>query len=220
MSSEDNKDKYLKSVQQTREKYHDIIISQQDWTFAKEKDNIRIYTRRFNDGGPDMVKGVCMFENISPLEFSKHIASKDLSKRQSWDSIVSKNDYVETYSDTFEVIVNEYKLPAISRRDFVHAKELFHNEDSTVLDAVSTSVDEIANVPLNDGVVRGRFLVSWWHIEKVGENSRLTFSHRTELSGWIPNWIVSLSITDSPLMLSKLADVIGTRLVPFSEQDE
>jgi hypothetical protein len=206
-----SKQEYLDAILKTKEEYGPIILSEQGWKFNSEKDLVRIYTRP-HVGGPDLVKGVALFRNITPSQFMKYIGSDDLSFRQSWDTVVSMNEYVERYSETFEVIHNEYTLPVITKRDFVHAKEVFVAEDGSQ-DAVSTSVDALAKVPVNNGAVRGQFNVSWWHAESVGEDLRVIFSHQTLLNGWVPTYVINLSVTDSPRMLAKLATRIGTELI-------
>jgi hypothetical protein len=168
----------------------------QSWEFIKEKDGIKIYTRKETGKSLKSFKGVADIRASAEKIFTM---IENVHNTDWWDKNLSeikvllyeKNKRAQYY------LVYDLAWPVTDRDMCVEAK--------VIIDP-ATGVSKIVAGPLpgvvpeRDGRIRIKEYRQSWTVEPRGENlSHVVMEGYVDPAGSIPDWIYNMAVIDSPI---------------------
>lgn len=172
-----------------------LFSEAQEWSLSKEKDGVKVYTRKIDGWGLKEYKAVV--EIKTDLE-SGLMAYKDPTQRKKWMSDrVAKVGNIKEYNDDFIMTYNLGKAPwPVSDRDQVSLVKFSKPSDDVILADVEAC--EMC-IPKIDGVVRVPRSKGYWRFEDIGNGEvRITTQMVADLGGSVPDWVVNSFIVSGP----------------------
>jgi hypothetical protein len=168
----------------------------QSWEFAKEKDGIRIYTRKETGKSLKSFKGEATIHAASEQIFSM---LENVNNTDWWDKNLTDIKVIayEKYKSARYYLVYDLPWP-VGDRDL--AVDVVSEYDP------ATGIGKVTAVPLKGGYpekedkVRIREYRQTWTVTPVGNGaSHVILEGFVDPSGHIPDWIINSVVVDSPL---------------------
>jgi uncharacterized membrane protein len=170
----------------------------QSWVFIKEKEGIKIYTRKEPGNSIKSFKGVADIH--APLEKVYNLIG-NVKNLDWWDKNLKeiKVLYYEKEKRSQYYLVYDSPWP-VTDRDLV--------VDATITTDPVTGVRKIVSIPLpgvvpeRHDVVRIKNYLQTWTIEPVGQDLvHVVLEGYVDPAGSVPDWIYNMVITDTPLKI-------------------
>lgn len=176
----------------------------QSWTFMKEKDGIKVYTRREINSSMKSFKGDVTFKASLQKVYSMLGNDKN---NDWWDKAITdvkvlgyeENKYVQYYL--------VYTLPwPFKNRDIVTETTISTDKVSGV--RIYTAIPLSNKVPEKSNLVRIKEFKQTWTVQPVDKGYiHVTLEGSVNPGGSIPAWLYNMVITEAPLkMLSSLRE--------------
>lgn len=170
------------------------FIFQESWNLAKEKNNIKVYTRI----SPGL--NIKEFKAISTFKTTKDKIKaelKDVTKMNEWYDMVEKVEILKTISPNEVVFKLYFDFPAMVDNRYSTIKATLHEGENGDFNIV-TKFENINHEALDDYVFV-KNIRSEWRIS--GKDNAVSVEHIAYMdpSGNIPQWLVNSSITDGPI---------------------
>jgi hypothetical protein len=168
----------------------------QEWEFAKEKDGIKVYTKKEKGNDLKTFRGV--MEISSTMAKIRNLVG-NVHNREWWDDDVKevKVLYFEENRHFKYYILYDVPWPMADRDLCVDAKVT----EDPVTGRRQIMATPLANlVPEKDGVVRIKNYWQKWDIQPL-ENGRirLTLEGFVDPAGSVPSWLYNMVITETPI---------------------
>jgi hypothetical protein len=175
-------------------------VHAQDWEFAKEKDGIKIYTRKTNGSNLKSFKGT--MDVHSTMDKVTNLVG-NVKNHDWWDKNISEIKVLYFEKDKHFQYYLVYDVPwPLSDRDLV--------VDATVtIDPVTgkrvISAKPLLNtIPEKPDVVRiTNYSQTWTIIPMANGIIRLNLEGCLDPGGNVPTWLINMVITDTPLKVMR-----------------
>lgn len=168
----------------------------QDWTLAKDKDGVKVYTRKIAGWGIKEYKVVTQIK----ASFSTVVNGvKDVPGRYKWIADILEVREVERTSNDAICIYTKVDAPwPVSDRDNVTLFS-FSYPDSKTARVDMKLYKTHAKAPVYDGVVRVERLAGYWLITDKGNGYvELMQQCVADPGGSLPDWLVNTAVVDNP----------------------
>jgi len=175
-------------------------LSAQTWNFIKERDGIKVYTRSEENTALKSFKGETYLKT-DMAEISKVIGK--IESFDWWDDDISEIkvlDYEEEKHIRY-YLVYDVQWP-FSDRDL--CVEALINNDPITGRRVVRATPLFGVIPEKPGLVRIKNYWQQWTMETAGnEMIHLTLEGSVDPGGIIPDWLINMVITDTPLNIMR-----------------
>ena len=169
--------------------------SQSNWKLEKDKDGIKIYTRKTSLSNFKEFKGITRID--APVETFISIL-RDIEGMKNWIYSIINSRLLETYGDTVQIYYSESKAPwPFKNRDAIYKNEYKWNSNNNTLQVDINCLPEYLDpIP---GIVRLPYAMGKWEIQEV-ENNKIDviFQMLVDPGGDIPSWLANTFVVDSP----------------------
>lgn len=169
------------------------IIAQDNWELKKEKNGIKVYTKK--------VEGTKLKASKVEMEVSSSIAKiltvlTDVSKYTEWNPKTIESKVLKKVNDREFYYRNVIKAPMVTNRDLiVHAKVIKKSDDYYIV--TMKGVPDFA--PEVDGLVRMRKYTGDYHIKRQKNgNIHIMLEYAADPAGKIPDFLVNSAAVDVP----------------------
>ena len=165
-----------------------------DWHLAKNKDGIKVYTRKIEGWGLKEYK-VIMEVNASVDQIESVL--RDSKNREKW--LHNSYDAKDLKSPSPEVVYTYAVMDApwpVSDRDNITQWTYEKEENGNVrIDMVAVPI----LIPEKSGIVRIKRMKGYWQLEKISSTKTKVIQQVvSEAGGSIPDWLANSSIVDTP----------------------
>jgi hypothetical protein len=164
------------------------------WQLKKDKDGVKIYTRKNPKRAFDELKAVSVM-NFSQQEMLSLIM--DVSSHTKWVYNAIKSEPVKLISESEMIYYGETYAPwPVSNRDLIiNIKAQYFPETGLLrVDAISLH-DYLPNV---NGKVRVPYSHSIWLISKMNQQIKVEYTLDIDPGGALPAWLVNLASIEGP----------------------
>lgn len=169
--------------------------SQEDWNLTKDKDGIKVYTRKTENFKFDELKVECEFEGrISQLA----AVLLDVNNHYQWVYKTAKSQLLKTLSATDLFFYTEVECPwPIANRDLVVHMSLVQNLQNKVMTVEAENVNDY--LPDKDNIVRMKYSRVTWTVTPLN-NKQFKVDYRIQIDpgGSVPAWILNLFASKGP----------------------
>ena len=171
-------------------------ISAQEWTFVKEKDGIKIYTRSEENTPIKSFKGVADFE--TNMDKMKKVIGR-IESFEWWDEDVSEIKVLDYEEEKFIKYYLVYDVPwPLSDRD-ICVEALITNDPVTGTRTVRATPME-GVIPEKPDKVRIKYYWQQWTMEPKEDGLvHVVLEGSVDPAGAIPTWIINMVITNTPM---------------------
>jgi len=171
-------------------------LSAQAWKFEKEKDGIRVYTRKESGQSIRSYKGIADIKAPADKIFSM---LEDVNHTDWWDKSVTNIKvlaYEKNKSARYYLV---YDLPwPVTDRDLCVDVIVVHDPATGERQIVAGPL--IGVIPEKDGYIRIRHYRQVWTVRAAGANqSHVTLEGHVDPAGSIPDLISNMVVVDSPM---------------------
>lgn len=171
------------------------VIFSQTWTFVKEKENVKIYTRVVEGSGLKACRGVADI-NASALEV--YTLVEDLNHTEWWDENlhIAKMFFYEKNKRARFYLKYELPYPLVNR-DLVADVTVTADFKNNVFKLVSQPVAGV--VPVTKNFVRITDYSQVWTIYALSDHvARIEMECLLDPAGVVPDWLINLVMVNSP----------------------
>jgi len=189
------------------------LMSDPSWQPYNTKDGV-VISHRAVEGLPHMVRGISMSEH-SVDALLKHQLVFTTEERRKWDpnvnyvKLLAKNE--ENTIQLCQLEVNSPSPMIVSNRDFVYLNRHIVTKDGQHYIASISLMEPNEFLPVS-GTIRGHLIgVFMWHFKPINEKTEITFVSHVQPNGWIPDWIVNMTVYDQPLCIARLKKILDTK---------
>ncbi len=181
------------------------VNSQEDWTLQKDKNGIKVFTRKVENLKFHELKVECEFHGrLSQLA----AVLLDVNNHTRWVYQAVKTELLEA-SGTNLFFYTELECPwPFDNRDLVAHMSISQNQENKVMTVNAENVD--GYLPVNEDIVRVKFSRVRWIVTPSTEN-HLKVDYRIQMDpgGSLPAWLLNLFISKGPFeSFSKLKEEI------------
>lgn len=173
-----------------------VSVTAQHWTFVKEKDGVKIYTRK--DAGKSLksYKGVTEIKAPAELVFA---LIENINNTDWWDKNLNEIKvlvYEKNKSAKYYLV---YDLPwPVTDRDLCVEVKVTFNPVTGVRMLAAGPLPGL--VPENSEMIRIKEYRQTWTVTPAGKNlSHVVLEGFVDPAGSIPDWISNMIIVDSPI---------------------
>lgn len=180
--------------------------AQESWTFEKEKDGIKVFTR------PSPESPFAEFRATMQLNQPVHAlvaVLQDIENMPQWAFNVSHSGFIKEPTATEQFFYTEVSLPfPFANRDAVYRNNYYWYNDSSLLivdiqmlPAYMEEKENLVRIPLGKGS---------WRVKVLDDKTlEVTFQMLVDPGGNVPAWLANMFIDDTPVYtLSHLREVI------------
>jgi hypothetical protein len=167
----------------------------QSWDFVKEKDGIKLYTRKEAGKSIKSYKGVTVIKAPADKVFA---LLEDVNHTEWWDKNLSQIKVLEyeKYKKAKYYIVYDLPWPVVDRDLCV---DVTVNIDSPTGVGTITAVPLPGVVDVNQDMIRIKEYRQTWTVKPAGkELTHVELEGYVDPAGSIPDWLSNMLIVDSP----------------------
>lgn len=165
-----------------------------EWSFAKEKNGIKVYTRLKEGQKLKELKAVATYNCTKNALYTTFI---DIQHMNDWYDMVEKVVLLKQISATEGVYKIFFDFPSLAGDRYSTIKASIRKESNGDLRVESKfyAIEHIAE----EDYVYVKNIESAWKIS--GKDGKLSVEHTAFMdpSGSIPNWIINATLTDGPI---------------------
>lgn len=168
----------------------------QSWELAKDKNGVKVYTRKLEGWGIKEYK-VVMDIKTSPSKIVK--ALKDVPSRYEWAYNSIEIREIERPNSDNVAIYNKVDAPwpVADRDNITRFKFSYPSANLTRVDM--TVIKSHAKAPVYDGIVRIERLKGYWLIRDKGNGwTEVIQQCVAEPGGSLPDWLANSAVVDTP----------------------
>jgi hypothetical protein len=207
-----------------------VLVSMRDFDLESDQNPYvdSVTGGNLTSGGPPLVRGQGIVRNCTPQEYFQYIDSDQVQLQRKFDPkllvIDIKKKFNEQNDNEPMIIRVAFESPNIlvSHRDFVFVRDVRRTKDPTGetdirICNLSCSVRDTKDWPHQEGFVRGFIHYSYWDLQQIPNSNdlKVTYINCVDLSGWIPNYILNIITDDQPLIIKKIAALLGKEMKPL-----
>jgi hypothetical protein len=170
-------------------------VAQENWNLRKDKNGIRISSRKTANFKMDELKVECVFDGrISQLA----AVLFDVNKQYTWVYKTSKSQLLKTVTPADVFFYSEIECPwPFDNRDMVVHMTLAQQPSSKALIIEAKSVNNY--MPEKKGIVRLKYSNAIWTITPInGKQFRIDYRIQIDLGDGVPAWLVNLFSVNGP----------------------
>jgi hypothetical protein len=173
-----------------------IFLSAETWEFAKEKDGVKLYTRKDPGKSLKAYRGTAIIHAPAEKIFTM---VEDVNHTDWWDKNLSVIKVMKYEKNKFASYYLVYDLPwPVTNRDLYVEVEVSIDPVTGVSKISASSVDGV--VPVNKEIVRIKEYHQVWTIKPLTkETTQVELEGYADPSGSVPDWLTNMLIVDSPL---------------------
>lgn len=171
------------------------VKSQEDWTLKKDKNDIKVFSRKTKNFKFDELKVECEFEGrISQLA----AVILDVNNQYQWVYKTTKSQLVKeiTASDLFYYTEIECPWP-FENRDLVVHMNIIQNVENKVMTIEAKNVNEY--LPNKQHIVRVNYSSAIWTVTPLN-NKQFKVEYRIQIDpgDGVPAWLLNLFASNGP----------------------
>ena len=180
--------------------------TQSGWQLSKEKNGIKIFTKKADSSSFKAIKVECVFEGT----WEKLSAIlMDIKLQEQWVYRSKKAYLIKKIAANEVLYYTETSLPwPISHRDATVRMKLYYDPKSKLNRVLS--VNEPKVLPEKKGLIRIQHYKATWEVKPV-EKGKIAINYFLEVdpAGSLPAWVVNMFITTGPYeTFAKLAELL------------
>ena len=172
------------------------FIGAQNWDLAKDKNGVRVYTRKIENWGIKEYKvKITVKASLSVVV----AALKDVPGRYNWLHNALEIREVERPDKDVVIVYNKVDAPwPVSDRDNITSFSFsYPTSKSARIDMKAIATHKKA--PIYDGVVRIKRIKGYWLLKDKGNGYvELIQQCVAEAGGSLPDWLVNSAVVDNP----------------------
>jgi hypothetical protein len=183
-------------------------LSAQSWDFIKEKDGIKIYTRKEKNSSLKLFKGEAVLHASIDKVF--HVLG-DATNFDWWDKDISEIKVLSFEPEKNIKYYLIYDVPwPVSDRDLVVNSDIAINPVTGERTILATPLINV--VPEKPGIIRIKKYWQKWSVQPIDKgNVRVVLEGLVDPAGNIPAWLYNMTITETPLkVLQSLREMVMT----------
>ena len=169
--------------------------AQEDWSLKKDKNNIKVFTRKTKNFKVDEIKVECEFEGrVSQLV----AVLLDVNKHYEWVYKASKSQLLQKNGNTDLFFYTEIQAPwPFLNRDLIAHLKLTQNSSNKIITVEANGVNDF--IPDKKHIVRVRYSRANWIITPLA-NKKFKIDYRVQIDpgDGVPAWILNLFIANGP----------------------
>ena len=182
------------------------VKSQQSWNLKKDKNGIKIFTRKTDSSTIDELKVECTIEGtLSQLA----AVILDMNSHTDWVYKSSKCYLLKQNSPTDLLFYNETECPwPLNNRDLV--AHLTLTQDPTNKTMIIEARDVDGYLPVRKDIVRTKHSYVRWKVIPIDDkNLQIEYTIQVDPAGSIPSWILNLFASKGPYeTFMKLKEIV------------
>ncbi len=171
-------------------------FSQGDWKLKKEKEGIRVYSKRSQHSKFNEIKAE--FDIKTSLQKFFSVIS-DVDKYPLWVYGTKSAVILKRLNESEVIYYSEINAPwPIANRDFYSNLKINLDTIKKKITIVSNGIPDFK--PAKNGIVRVPYSTAEWAVDRV-DNSTLKVTYKVAIDpgGKLPAWIVNLFATSGPI---------------------
>lgn len=173
-----------------------LVSKGQDWSLAKDKNGVKVYTRKVEGWG---IKEYKVVMEVKTSHSKIITALKDVPSRYEWAYNSIEIREVERPNSEEVAIYNKVDAPwpVADRDNITRFRFSYPNKSTTRVDM--TVIKSHAKAPIYDGIVRVERLKGHWLIRDKGNGwTEVIQQCVAEPGGSIPDWLANSAVVDNP----------------------
>lgn len=171
-----------------------LVYGQKDWTLAKEKNGIKVYTKT-SDSGFKSYRGITTIESSLQQCFN---LLQDAEQTSNWSPSKDEFKVIKQVNDIewIEHLKTDLPFP-VKDRDIIYQINFEFSADQKSFTKVVTGKPEL--LPIDEDYERIQQINGFWKITEL-ENGQIELFHEmtTNPGGSLPSWLVNMKIVDEP----------------------
>lgn len=173
-----------------------FVSKGQSWELAKDKNGVKVYTRKLEGWGIKEYK-VVMDIKTSPSKIVT--ALKDVPSRYEWAYNSIEIREIERPNSDNVAIYNKVDAPwPVADRDNI-TRFKFSYPSAKMIRVDMTVIKSHAKAPVYDGIVRIERLKGYWLIRDKGNSwTEIIQQCVAEPGGSLPDWLANSAVVDTP----------------------
>lgn len=172
----------------------------QEWNFVKEKDGIKIYTRKENGENLKSFRGEAIF-NTTIDKISSKLGTKN--NFDWWDDDLRDVKIIDIEEDKYISYYLMYPVPwPLSNRDLCAKASITIDRDNH-RKIISAQPIPTA-VPQRKGCIRIQKFYQKWDVQAINDHQvNVILEGFIDPAGAVPSWIYNMVITETPLKVMR-----------------
>ena len=168
---------------------------QEDWKLKKDKNGIKVYSRKTPNFKFDELKVDCIFEGkISQLA----AVILDVKNQYQWVYKTAKSELLKQVTNADLIYYSEIECPwPFHNRDLIARMTITQNTSTKILSIVAKSVDNY--LPSKKNLVRVKYSNALWTITPLN-NAQFKVEYKIQIDpgDGVPAWILNMFATNGP----------------------
>jgi len=168
--------------------------AQEDWSLKKDKNNIKVFTRKTKNFKVDEIKVECEFDGrVSQLV----AVLLDVNKHYEWVYKTDKSQFIKKNTDTDIFFYTEIQAPwPFLNRDLTVRLKLQQNSNK-IITIEANNVNDL--LPEKKHIVRVKYSRANWIITPL-TNKKFKIEYRVQIDPGegVPAWLLNLFIANGP----------------------
>lgn len=168
---------------------------QEDWKLKKDKNGIKVYSRKTPNFKFDELKVDCIFEGkISQLA----AVILDVKNQYQWVYKTAKSELLKQVTNADLFYYSEIECPwPFHNRDLIARMTITQNTSTKILSIVAKSVDNY--LPSKKNLVRVKYSNALWTITPLN-NAQFKVEYKIQIDpgDGVPAWILNMFATNGP----------------------
>lgn len=169
--------------------------AQTTWEIAKDKNNIKVYTRKESTSKFKQIKVEAILDGTMDRLLK---VLMDAGSNKEWVFNTDKSYIIKRISNYETISYTETSVPwPASNRDIPLHMQLIPDASKSTLKVIAKGVPNA--VPHKKGIVRIPFFNSWWEVKFDGKNKlNIVYFLEMDPGGIVPAWLVNMFIARGP----------------------
>jgi START domain len=171
------------------------VKCQEDWTLRKDKNGIKVFSRKTKNFKLDELKVECVFEGrISQLA----AVLFDVNKQHQWVYKTTKSQLLKQISEADVFFYTEIECPwPFDNRDLVVHMNMIQNPGDKVMTIQAKNVNNY--LPEKHDIVRVKYSNATWTVTPVSNRQfKIDYRIQIDLGEGVPAWLLNLFSTNGP----------------------
>jgi len=168
--------------------------AQDDWSLKKDKNNIKVFTRKTKNFKVDEIKVECEFEGrVSQLV----AVLLDVNKHYEWVYKTTKSQFLKKNAETDLFFYTEIQVPwPFENRDLIVHMKMLQNSSKTIT-IEANNVNDF--MPDKKNIVRVKYSRANWIVTPLN-NKKFKIEYRVQIDpgNGVPAWLLNLFISNGP----------------------
>jgi hypothetical protein len=171
------------------------VKCQDDWTIRKDKNGIKVSSRKVKNYKFDELKVECVFEGrISQLASVLY----DVNKQYQWVYKTTKSQLLKELSTSDVFFYTEIECPwPFDNRDLVVHMQMKQDPGNKVLTIEAKNVNDY--LPEKKGIVRVKYSSAVWTVTPLNSHQfKIDYRIQIDLGDGVPAWLINLFSVNGP----------------------